>query len=177
MPETLTSAEVTLTGTPENTKSSPSVVPPTPKSAENTLIETAEYTGVIISDVGASKFSYLFDESSNEFWEPSIDDVSSTEKCIRQYLVSVEQEPKLDAYQKEKVAFILENLAQYRRQYVGIVVDGKRRIWVNSFFVDDSFPNWDRVPVDVEDGGRYFWQIEYLLLEDDCINFYVHGEA
>ena len=96
---------------------------------------------------------------------------------MRQFLVSVQHDPKLDAYQKENAAFIVENLEKYRRQYVGIVVDGEKRIWCNSFFFDDSFPEWKRVPVDVDGGGRNFWQIEYLLLEDECINFHVHGES
>ena len=48
----------------------------TPEMApENTLIETPEYTGVIISESGVSEFSYLFDQASTTFWEPAIDDV------------------------------------------------------------------------------------------------------
>jgi len=144
---------------------------------ENKLVETPEYTGVIISKSGASEFSYLFDQASTGFWEPSIDDVSKTEKCIRQFLVSEQDDPNLDIYQQENIAFILENLGTYRRQYVGIVVDAEKRIWCNSFFSDDSFPNWQRVPVDVDGGGNHFWQIEYNLLKDECINFHVHGES
>jgi hypothetical protein len=144
---------------------------------ENTLIETSEYTGVLISENGASEFGYLFDKASTRFWEPSIDHVSRAEKCIRRFLVSVQHDPKLDSYQKESAAFILENLDKYRRQYVGVVVDGEKRVWCNSFFFDGSFPNWMRVPVDVDDGGNHFWQIEHVLLKDECINFYVHGEA
>ena len=172
-----TGPEDTPTGTPEHTETSPSGATLTPESAENTLIETPEYTGVIISESGASEFSYLFDEASTTFWEPSIDDISRAEKCIKQFLVSVQNNPDLDTYQKEKLAFIVENLETYRRQYVGIVVDGEKRIWCNSFYSADSFPNWQRVPVDVDDGGNRFWQIEYILLKDECINFYVHGEA
>jgi hypothetical protein len=144
---------------------------------ENTLIEAPEYTGVIVSENGALEFSYLFDKASTKFWEPSTDDISRAEKCTRQFLVSVHRDPKLDAYQKENVAFILENLEKYRRQYVGIVVDGEKRIWCNSFLSEDSFPEWKRVPVDVDGGGRSFWQIEYILLKDECIDFHVHGES
>jgi hypothetical protein len=151
-------------------------VPATP-TLENTLIETSEYTGVLVSRNGALAFGYLFDGASTEFWEPSVDDVSSAEVCIRRFLVSTQTDPKLDAYQKENVTFILENLEEYRRQYVGIVVDGEKRIWCNLFFVDDSFPDWKRVPVDVDDGGNHFWQIEYILPNDDCIHFRVHGTA
>lgn len=75
-------------------------------------------------------------------------------ECIKQILVSEQQDPNLDAlpYQQEKVTFILENLEKYRRQYVGLVVDGEKRIWCN------SFPAYD-------------------LLKDKCTDFYVHGEA
>lgn len=153
--------------------------PKTPTSEmgpENTLVETPEYTGVIISKDGASEFGYLFDKASTGFWEPSIDDVSRAEKCIGQFLVSVQHDPKLDTYQQEKISFIVENLGKYRRQYVGIVVDGEKRIWCNSFF-SDSFPDWERLPVDVDGGGNRFWQIEYSLSKDECTDFSVHGES
>lgn len=71
----------------------------------------------------------------------------------------------------------MENLEEYRRQYLGVVVDGEKRIWVNAFFSDTSFSDWERVPVDVDGGGRNYWQIEYDLLNDECINFSVHGES
>jgi hypothetical protein len=170
-------SENTSIETPEATESSPTDAPPTRQSPENTLIETPEYTGVIISENGASEFSYKFDKASTSFWEPSTDDVSRAEECIRQFLVSTQDDPKLHTYQKEKTAFILENLEKYRRQYVGIVVDGEKRIWCNAFFTDYPIPNWEHVPVEAIDGGEYFWQIEYILLKDECINFYIQGEA
>ena len=61
---------------------------------EHTLIETPEYTGVIVSENGASEFSYLFDQDSTRFWEPSITDISKAEECIRQFLVSVQHDPR-----------------------------------------------------------------------------------
>jgi hypothetical protein len=143
----------------------------------NTLVETTDYTGVIISEDGASEFSYVFDSSVTEFWKPSMDDVSRAEGCIRRFLVSAQDDPQTHSYQQEDVSFILNNLDRYRRQYVGTVVDGEKRIWCNYFSSDDSSPDWERVPVWPLDGGRDYWQIEYDLLNDECINFYVHGEA
>jgi hypothetical protein len=169
--------EDTLTETAEVPEPSPSDTSMTPKSPDNILVETPEYTGVIISGDGASEFTYLFDKASTGFWEPSIADISRAEECISRYIVAVHDDPRLDAYQREDAAFMLENLGDYRRQYVGIVVDGERRIWCNSFLSDDSFPDWERVPVDVDGGGKHFWQIEYDLLKDECLNFYVHGES
>jgi hypothetical protein len=147
----------------------------TPERPENTLIETPAYTGVIVSEAGVAEFSYIFDQDSATFWEPSVDDISRSEECVRRFLASVQDDP--NAYQKEDAAFILENLENYRRQYVGIVVDGEKRIWVNSFLADDSFPDWQRIPVDVDGGGNHYWQLEYLLAKDECTNFHVHGES
>ena len=144
---------------------------------ENTLIERPEYTGVIVSSAGASEFSYLFDQASTRFWDPSIDDISSAEKCIRQFLGSVQQDPGPNAHQKENAAFILENLEKYRCQYVGIEVDGEKRIWCNLLLFDNLPIEWQRVPVDVEDGGRNTGQIEYIVLKDECTTFHVQGEA
>jgi len=145
------------------------------KSTSNTLVETPDYTGVIVSKHRASEWGFLFNLASTEFWEPSEDDVSRAEKCIKQLLVSVQQDP--DDYRKEHAAYILENLLQYRRQYVGRVVNGEKRIWCNAFFAEGSFPDWIDDPVYVIDGGHHYWEIEYVLPKDECISFHVHGEA
>jgi hypothetical protein len=163
--------------TSEATNPTPTSAQPTQQSPDNTFIETAEYTGVIISENGASEFDYLFGRASTEFWEPSTDDIAGAEACVREFLVTLQDNQQLDTYQQENLAFIVENLRAYRRQYLGIVVDGEKRIWINAFFSDTSFPDWGRVPVDVDGGGRNYWQIEYDLLNDECINFYVHGES
>jgi hypothetical protein len=167
--------EDTLIETPEQTESSPTRISPVPRNPDNTLVETPEYTGVIFSENRAREFSFLFDGSSYAFWKPSVEDVARAEACIRQVLVSVREDP--DDYRSEHAAFILENLEQYRRQYVGIAVEGEKRIWVNTFFDDGLFPDWMREPVYVLDGGNHFWQIEYHLLEGECTDFYVHGEG
>jgi hypothetical protein len=169
--------ESTVIETPEHSEASPSGESPTPKGPENTLIETPKYTGVIISENGASEFRYLFDEVSTGFWEPSPADVSRAEECIRQFLDALHEDPTLSAYPKEDATFIRENLEEYRRQCLGIDVDGEKRIWVNSFFSADSFPKWPHVPVDVDGGGNHYWQIEYDLLRDECVNFRVHGKS
>jgi hypothetical protein len=177
VPPTPESPEDTVVETPEPTEAPPSAVPPTPESPENTLIETPEYTGVIVSEAGASEFRYLFEQASTTFWGPSGNDVSKTEECIRQFLVAAQDDPKLDAYQKESAAFILESLAEYRRQYVGILVDGEKRIWCNSFRHDNPRVDWTRIPVDVDGGGPNFWQIEYIVPKDECTGFHVHGQS
>jgi hypothetical protein len=169
--------EGTPAETPEVTEPTPTSALPTRQSSDNTFIETPEYTGVIISENGASEFGYLFASASPEFWEASTDDIAGAEECIREFPISLQDNQQLDTYQQDNLAFIVENLEEYRRQYLGVVVDGEKRIWVNAFFSDTSFPDWERFPVDVDGGGRNYWQIEYDLLNDECINFSVYGES
>ena len=151
---------------------------PTPVTGpENILIEMPEYTGVIFSKSAASEWNFLFDEATTEFWEPSGDDVSRAEECIRRFLAAAPHDPNLKDHEKEDAAFVLENLEAYRRQYVGIDVDGEKRIWCNAFISYDSYPDWQSAPVYVLDGGNSYWEIEYVPLKDECVRFHVHGES
>ena len=152
-------------------------VPTSESRPGNILIESSKYIGVIFSKNNASEWSFLFDEATTEFWEPSGDDVSRAEECIRRFLASAPHDPNLKDYEKADAAFVLENLMGYRRQYVGLIVEGEKRIWCNAFLPDGSFPDWELDPVYVLDGGRDFWEIEYIPLTDECIRFHVHGEA
>jgi hypothetical protein len=149
-----------------------------PKSSRgNLLIESSKYIGVIFSKRNASKWSFLFNEATTEFWEPSSEDVFGAEECIRRFLASAPDNPELRDYEKADAAFVLENLMEYRRQYVGIIVEGEKRIWCNAFWSRGLYPDWELEPVFVLDGGRDYWEIEYLPLTDECVRFHVHGEA
>jgi hypothetical protein len=163
--------------TPDSTGPAPSLVPPILQTSENNLITTPEYTGVILPVSAASKFSSIFSKPLTGYWEPSIDDIVRAEECIRRFLVSAQDDAQLDPYHRESAAFILSNLKDYRRQYLGITVGGEKRIWCNSFLSDAAYPDWEHTLVYVLDGGKYYWQIEYDLLRDECTNFHVHGEA
>jgi hypothetical protein len=63
----------------------------------------------------------------------------------------------------------LENVDSYLRQYVGIVVEGRRYIYINAFPVDtfDDWPaqaeklDWKREPFHACDGGGAFWGVLY----------------
>jgi hypothetical protein len=156
---------------------SPPGVPTSQSSPRNTLIESSQYIGVIFSKSNAAEWSFLFDEATTEFWEPSGDDVSRAEECIRRSLASAPHDPNLKDYEKADAAFVWENLMGYRRQYVGLIAEGEKRIWCNAFLADGSYPDWELHPVYVLDGGRDFWEIEYILPKDECVGFHVHGEA
>jgi len=156
---------------------SPPEMPGSGTSTENILVETDEYTGVIFSEANASEWSFLFSAASTEFWQPSLADVSRAEECFTRFLASAPDDPDLKDYEKADAAFVLENLMAYRRQFVGVVIDGEKRVWCNAFWPRDLFPDWELEPVYVLDGGRDFWEMEYIPATDECTGFHVHGEA
>ncbi len=47
----------------------------------------------------------------------------------------------------------------YRRQYVGIIIDGKRLIYVNAFPSEMNDAHWKTRFVSVCDGGPSFWGV------------------
>jgi hypothetical protein len=82
------------------------------------------------------------------------------------------------------IAEILQHFAEYRRQYVGIVVQGgARRVFVNCFLegqVDgrDDFPSWKVRLIDyVDDGGAEFWSIEYDVASGRFLGFNINPSA
>lgn len=50
---------------------------------------------------------------------------------------------------------------QYYRQYLGVLVGGKRRIFVNAFCEVDDLSDWRERLVVVDDGATCFWHALY----------------
>ena len=64
---------------------------------------------------------------------------------------------------------------------LGIIRDGGKVIWCNFFPVagkgKDEFQNWRKERIVVDDGGFFYWQIEYDPEADKCSRFYSNGYA
>jgi hypothetical protein len=82
----------------------------------------------------------------------------------------------LSDWQKREIEGIKKNLSSYKVQFIGIEIEGEKRIWCN-FFTGDSFDYWEDNVVMVHDGGFWFWQIQYVLETGECINFISNGYA
>lgn len=63
------------------------------------------------------------------------------------------------------------------RQYLGIVLDGRRVVYVNFFGEEESFPHWQARAVQVCDGGDYFWGAIYDPVSRRFSQLAVNGEA
>ncbi|MCW4460575.1 hypothetical protein OK349_02570 [Sphingomonas sp. BT-65] len=88
-------------------------------------------------------------------WQPTISDIAKLEAALPDALASTNPRGGED----------LRNAPTgWRRQYVGIVRDGRRYIYGNFIpkgVVEPSMMNWRREPVRICDGGPTFFGVEY----------------
>ena len=138
-------------------------------ASEFAPVDVVEAEGVIIP-AGRVKDTF-FAPRFTEVWTPTLEDIIRLEAGLRQGLVDANARP-----------VIYEHLANYRRQYLGCVVDGRRRVFVNAF-IDagsdgiDWHPSWARHAVFVLDGGHSYWRIQYDLDSGQYVDFEQNGCA
>ena len=128
------------------------------------------FLGAIIPADRVADMTYFFGDWQ-EFWTPSPDDIRSLEHGLASAL-----------FDADCAAYIRENLASYRRQYVGVVADGRRRILVNAFrFWEGEEPEshdyWRHQYVFVNDGGYYYWRIQFDVNTEKYSEFNQNGVA
>jgi len=107
---------------------------------------------------------------AESFWTPQAKDVELTESRLR---TALEKEAK----DSPQVQQILKHYNEYRRQYIGLVIHGRRHIYLNSFSSRDSLPNYAKQFVMVSDGGFWFWHILYSVEDGTFLNLSINGEA
>lgn len=101
----------------------------------------------------------------SEFWSPSLEQIGKLEQALPAYLrFSEGRKPVIAA------------TAQYHRQYVGIVVNGRRLIYGNFYptSVSDYFDE-KSTPVIVCDGGASFWGIVFEPESSVFLDLQING--
>lgn len=128
---------------------------------ESIIIKTDKIDGVICANLSEWKFRF----EDKDLWIPTKEQIFEAEEKIEQYLKDNPNKKSPDLWRK---------LSKYKRQYVGIVVDGHKRIFCNFFCSEKPL---SPSPYLVDDGGDCYFQIEYDLKDKDCYNLLVNGEA
>jgi len=77
-----------------------------------------------------------------------------------------------------EIGLIYKNRDHYSGQFVGYIVDGKKRIYCNYF--DDRWPanlkiNPSTRFMAVNDGGYGFWQVQYDVQTKTCLGLAING--
>ena len=144
---------------------------PTPTVATNQLIVTDNFEGVIFAGASAEQMDLEtiigFYETIDDYWTPSRDDVLAFEQRLGPYLQGAAPQAGPGA---------LKDLNEYRRQYVGILVNGQRVIFAN-FFCDAYHTDWQHEIVFVLDGGSCYFEVKYDVQTGAFYDLSIHGEA
>jgi len=114
----------------------------------------------------------------SESWTPTADQAQKALASIQSFLA---KPATTNEYRLREIKKILANSRNYRVQFIGIIRDGRKIIWCNFFPAagegKDEFRDWRKERVVVDDGGFYYWQIEYDPATDKCSRFYPNGYA
>ena len=102
-------------------------------------------------------------------WQPTVDDITAVERVLPKFLVarSAPGDPDFS-----------EVLVGWRRQYVGIIRNGRRFIYGNFFPKEDRLSGpWLYEPEIVCDGGASYFGIEYDVYARKIANIAFNGVA
>ena len=129
--------------------------------------------GVIVPEARAPEFGMLQGRNKppSEYWTPTAEQVVELESKLSDYLKSTAPARAPELWKK---------LDQYKRQYVGIVVEGRRLIYANFIcdgVIKESFRDWKSRPIQVDDGGDCFFEVDYEPATGQFSELMVHGEA
>ena len=126
-------------------------------------IKTDKIEGVICTNFASWKSVV----PATEYWTPTKDDVLAAETQIEAYLKTNSK--------NFRTTDLWRKLPDYKRQYIGIVVNGHKRIFCR-FFCFFPGPLNDRA-FWIEDGGECFFRVEYDLDDKQCYNFEANAYA
>jgi len=117
----------------------------------------------------STRYSYERSENYDGSWKPSQADLDGLEA-------------NLPLISKMKILGWSSNIhidrpAQYYRQYVAILVSGKRMIFVNAFRDAQEFSDWHDRLVIVIDGDIGYWQVLYDPATKQFSNLRINARA
>jgi len=112
------------------------------------------------------------------FWTPSAAEIEEVEQRLRPALQNFAATPESQRYWFES-APILEHLSEFRRQYVGIIEEGSKRILLNACPRHDEVCDrlGGRVFVLPVDGGFWYWRVTYDVETQKFVWFRSNGYA
>jgi hypothetical protein len=116
---------------------------------------------------------------SNEgFWTPTTKQIKEAELALPTFLRNeLQARPTI-----KELSALLSLAPKSRRQYIGIISNGRKVIWINCIpqkprKASDPFANWKHEIIDVSDGGPGFWGVFYDLEKHSFDKLVVNGSA
>lgn len=134
----------------------------------------AEDRVIFTAEAARTAWAWMFKPPAGPPWTPALADVLALEQRLPDYLRG-QLAPQYRG-RKPKKPPLWERAPGYRRQYVGIGRNDRRLIYANFFCRSDN-PNWRTMPVEVDDGGDCYFQVEYDVEKATFSNLSINGEA
>jgi hypothetical protein len=126
------------------------------------FVYTKEPVGVIVP---ASKGGDFYeDKQFKDFFTPTSAEVARLEAGLPAFVREYDPQSDLD-----------HRLPTYRRHYVGIVVQGRRHIWVHGFCKESTNVDWRTEGFTVKEGGDCYFKAEYDIDRQKFVSFATNG--
>ncbi len=103
-------------------------------------------------------------------WMPTEEDIAELEERLQ----TVETTQSTACCLPGRSVVGVEN---YYRQYIGIVVESRKLIYINAFRRGTETENWDSEPVVYCDGGDLFWGVFYDPETKEFFDLAFNGEG
>jgi hypothetical protein len=125
---------------------------------DSTFINDSSYC---IFPANERKFKFEFNNKT-EYWTPTLQDIKGIEPVILNYLSKEGNQ-------------VYKKIGNYKRQYVGIIINKQRILYVNFFCGDE--PHFRTKEIFVKDGGDCFFQIKINMINRKGIYLNINGNA
>jgi hypothetical protein len=131
-------------------------------------VSTTEFTGVIIPQGRAQELvPNDWGVQAQGYWTPAREDILRLESNVSIYLRETARDKAPDLERK---------LRFYKRQYAGIMRDGRRLVFCN-YFCDAVGIDWVSKPVIILDSGDCFFQVEWDVATKTFSNLHINGSS
>jgi hypothetical protein len=142
--------------------------PSKPDDSVGAVVREDSFEGVIFP-AEKRALDFASDKEKYQYWTPSEADIMEAEKKLLPFLPS--DLPRTSGKDR-----ILKDLKTYKRQYVGLVTNDEKEVFIN-FFCTEGDSNWTRHVVWVSDGGPCFFHVYYSMKSKTFSRLMVNGYA
>ena len=133
--------------------------------AKPTLVKGSGFFGVIFP-ANSEEMPGLYPPGAS-YWTPLESDVIAAEDGLIPFLAK-SKDPKAPE--------ILKQIGAYKRQYRGIVLGGRKQIFIR-FFCEISSEDWTSREMVVLDGGSCFFSLRFSPATKTFSNLWINGEG
>ena len=106
-------------------------------------------------------------------WTPNENDIFYFEDSLKKMLTKFQPE---DEYEKEGITYILSELVNYKRQYIGFVDSlNNECLWIKFYLSDQRLNQPDKTIIEVFGGGANFFTLWVNLSNYTIIGLVING--